>query len=151
MFTEERNGSKRINDRLGEGYALDGMGAALLRLGNASRALELYEQALTIQKEIEDEIGAMQSYAGLGDAYRTLQQLDRSTEHYELQLSAAQKIGKQQGIAKALFNLSVVMAARGWPEAALAQAREALELFEEIGSKRTDEVRKHVQELTAVN
>jgi len=104
---------------------------------------------LTIQKEIEDEIGAMQTYAGLGDVYRTLQQLDRATEHYELQLSAAQKVGKQQGIAKAFFNLSVIMAACGRHEAALAQARKALELFEEIGSKRTDEIRKQVQELTA--
>src|SRR5438105_14730227 len=48
VFTEERSGSKRINDRLREGYALDVRGAAKLRLRDASRALGFYEQALIL-------------------------------------------------------------------------------------------------------
>ena len=151
VFTEELACSKDIHDRLGEGYALNGMAAAQLCLGLAPAALKLCQQALAIQQEIQDDLGAMETYGVLGDVYRNLHQIDQASEYYKLQLATAQKIGKRHGIANALFNLSLVLESRGWLEEALASAREALEIFEDIGSKRTLAVRKRVLELTATN
>ena len=57
------------------------------------RAIELYEQALTIDREIGDRSGEAADLGNLGDGYAALGEMRRAIEFYEQALTILREIG----------------------------------------------------------
>jgi len=74
-------GSARIAEhRLGEGWALQNLGQALVRVRD-SEALQHIEQALVARREAKDHVGEAQTVLSLADAYHKLQGPQAAWEH----------------------------------------------------------------------
>ena len=70
------------------------------------RAIELHEQALTIDREIGDREGEAAALTGLGNAYVALGEVRRAIELHEQALTIDREIGDRGGEALGLINLA---------------------------------------------
>jgi DNA-binding SARP family transcriptional activator len=74
------DGARIAGHRLGEGWALQNLGQALVRVRD-SEALQHIEQALVAWRETEDHAGEAQTVLSLADAYHKLQGPQAAWEH----------------------------------------------------------------------
>jgi tetratricopeptide (TPR) repeat protein len=72
---------REISDRRGEGNSLGNLGLAYADLGEPRRAIEHYEQALSIMREIGDRRGEGSALNNLASAYQALGDLRRAIAH----------------------------------------------------------------------
>ena len=74
---------REIGDRRGEGNHLGNLGNAYRNLGEVERAIDFYQQALTISRDIGDRRGEGADLGNLGIAYRNLGEVERAIELME--------------------------------------------------------------------
>ncbi len=74
-------------------------------LGDARKAIEYYEQQLTIAREIGDRRGEGNALGNLGNAYADLGDSRKAIEYYEQHLTIAREIGDRRGEGADLGNL----------------------------------------------
>ena len=103
----------------GEGTHLGNLGLAYADLGQVERAIEHFQQALTITREIHDasrseaERTEARSSEGrhlgnLGLAYAALGQIELAIEHYQKALAIAQEFGDRRAEALRSWNLGLL-------------------------------------------
>ena len=97
-----------VNDRMHEADALSRLGVEHSILGDARKAAELHEQALTIAREIGDKRGQGVYLCNLGVAYNAMGESHKAIECYMQHLSIARENGDRHGEASALGNLGIV-------------------------------------------
>ncbi|MCP4283902.1 MAG: tetratricopeptide repeat protein, partial [Gammaproteobacteria bacterium] len=73
--------------RQGEGAHLGNLGNAYSALGQVEKAIEYYQQALTISREIGHRQGEGNRLGNLGNAYRALGQVEKARAHLEQSLA----------------------------------------------------------------
>lgn len=142
-FYEQRLAiAREIGDRRGEGNALGNLGIAYANLGETRRAVEFHEQALVVSREIGDRRTEAAVLGNLGVTYERLGEPRRALEFYEQDLIITCEIGDHFGEACMLFNKSLILYKLSDRASAIAYAKAALEIFEQIESPNAERVRE---------
>jgi tetratricopeptide (TPR) repeat protein len=119
-----------------EGAWLGNLGSAYHRLGDVRRAIEYYEQALTVAREIRDRGNEEVWLGGLGLAYADLGKVRRAIEYYEQALEIDREIGDRRNEGAHLGNLGLAYYRLGEVRRAIEYHEQALEIAREIGDRR---------------
>ncbi len=121
-------------DRRGQRANLDGLGNVYIDLGQAPRALECFQEALTISRETGDRRGEAADLNNVGTTYVALAEARQAIEHYEGAMAIAREVRDRQGEAKQLGNLANAYAALGESQRAIEYHLQALAIAREIGN-----------------
>ncbi len=116
------------------------LGMVYYLLSEPRKAIEYYEQALTIAWGIGDRRGAGAILAILGLAYANLGGLRKAIEHYEQALKISREIGDRRGEGAHLGNLGAACGNLGEPRKAIEHYQQALAIAREIGDRRNEGV-----------
>jgi tetratricopeptide (TPR) repeat protein len=127
--------AQRIVDHPAEGRHLGNLGNAYADLGDARRAIELYEQRLQIAREIDDRRGESRALCNLGNAYADLGDARRAIEFYEQDLPIAREIGDRRGESTVLGSLGLAYANLGDAGHAIQLYEQWLQIAREIGDR----------------
>jgi tetratricopeptide (TPR) repeat protein len=96
--------ARRIGDRYGEAYVLNGLGLAYVA-SDREKALSCYRQALRIRQEIGDLQGEAATLNNLGPLYWDLRRFDEALDCLQRALTIARETGNQHSQIVALNNL----------------------------------------------
>jgi tetratricopeptide (TPR) repeat protein len=136
--------------RRGEGNHLGHLGLAYAALGEPRRAIEYYEQALTIAREIGDQQGEANRLVNLGFACRNLGQALQAIAYYEQALVISREIctasteaspewaAGRRGEENALGNLGLAYADVGEARRAIKYYEQALPIARELGDRQSE-------------
>jgi tetratricopeptide (TPR) repeat protein len=128
--------SRRLQDRQGEGNALNNVGNAYADLGETNRAIQFYEQALLIVREIGDPRREGAVLSNLGLAYANVGQVRRAIQFYEQGLPILRDIGDRRDEGAVLGNLGNAYVDLGETRHATQFYEQALFIDREIGDRR---------------
>jgi tetratricopeptide (TPR) repeat protein len=134
--------AREIGDRRSEGADLGNLGIAYKNLGEPRKAIEFYEQALAIAREIGDRRGEGNHLGNLGNAYYMLGESGKAQNYYQQQLEITREIGNRRGEANALWGMAICNQKINDLEKAVANAEEALKIFEQIESPSASTMRE---------
>lgn len=121
-------------------FILANMGNAHSHLGEPRKAIEYYEQALTISKEIEDKRGEGEALGNLGNEYSHLGEIRKAIKYYEKSLKIAKEMRYIYGESAALGNLGTAYTDLKEPRKAIEYYEQALEISIEIGDQRGEAI-----------
>jgi tetratricopeptide (TPR) repeat protein len=130
--------SQQLGQRRDEGACLGSLGNAYSNLGEVQRAIEFYEQALSIAREIGDRHNEGASLGNLGLAYSNLGQVEQAIEYYQQALSIAQDIGDHRNEGNWLGNLGLAYRDLGEVKRAIEYFEQALSVAREVGDHRNE-------------
>ncbi|MBT5049792.1 MAG: tetratricopeptide repeat protein [Rhodospirillaceae bacterium] len=128
-------GARAVGELQVEGTALGNLGLAWARLGNARKAIEYYEQHLTITRETSDRLGEGNALGNLGVAWAALGEVRKAIEYYEQNLTIARETGDRRGEGNSLGNLGVAWAALGDGRKAIEYYEQHLTIAREMGDR----------------
>jgi tetratricopeptide (TPR) repeat protein len=128
--------TRELKERIAEAATLGNLGIAYARLGEAQRAIELFEQTLFIDREIGDRGHEGNTLGNLGLVYFNLGEIRRAIQFFEQQLAIAREIGYRRGEGNALASLGNVYAALGEFDGAIQFCEQRLTIAREIGDRR---------------
>ncbi|HQW36739.1 MAG TPA: tetratricopeptide repeat protein [Thermoflexales bacterium] len=131
----QREAAHASGHKQAEGSALGNLGGAYAGLGDATRGIEFYEQALVIDREIGDRGGEGTALGNLGTAYWALGDAQRAIGFYEQQLEIVREIGDRRGEGTALGNLGVAYHSLGDVRRAIEFYEQHLVIAREIGDR----------------
>jgi Uncharacterized protein conserved in bacteria len=118
-----------LKDLVGEGAALNNLGAALSQQGQRERALEAYEKSLTVKKASNDLTGAAQTLNNLGNIFAESGEAERAVNYYQQSLKIKEQTGDRPGQATTLLNIGTVYKQTGDQKKALDTYARARDLF----------------------
>ncbi|NEP62493.1 MAG: tetratricopeptide repeat protein, partial [Symploca sp. SIO2G7] len=127
---------REINDRKGEGDALNNLGLAYRNLGDYTQAIEYHQQSLAIAREINDRKGEGQSLGNLGIAYLNLGDYTQAIEYYQQSLAIAREINDRNGEGNSLGNLGNAYRNLGDYTQAIEYYQQSLAITREIKNRR---------------
>jgi tetratricopeptide (TPR) repeat protein len=116
-------------------------------LGDARKAIEFYEQYLSIAREIGDRRGEGNALGNLGNAYADFGDARKAIEFYEQQLIIVREIGDRRGEGNALANLGMAYKNLGEKEKARKVWQAALIIYRAIESPHVSSVEKLLADL----
>ncbi len=93
-----------------------------------SKAIEYYEQALSIAQNIGDRQGEVAAFGNLGVAYKVIGEPHKAVDFYNLQITVAREIEDKIGESIGLFNLGLVLYDLGEKNEAENLLKQALEI-----------------------
>jgi tetratricopeptide (TPR) repeat protein len=125
-----------IGDSREEGYALGNLGVAYADLGENQRAIDFFQQQLTIVREIGDRRGEGNALGNLGLAYWNLGETERATVFWEQQLTIARELGDRRSEGLAVGNLGIAYMNLGKTRRAIELYKQRLDIAREIGDRR---------------
>ena len=128
--------ARRLKDRRAEGNHLGNLGLAYADLGETRRAIEHYEQRITIVRGTGDRRGEGADLGNLGNAYADLGETRRAIEHYEQALAISRETGDRRSEGADLGNLGLAYAALGETRRGVEYYDQALTIRREIGDRR---------------
>jgi tetratricopeptide (TPR) repeat protein len=128
--------ARQLGDRHNEGGFLGSLGVSYRDLGQVERAIEIYEQALTITREIGDRKGEGHRLSNLGIAYFDLGQGERAVEYHEQALAIAREIGDRRDEGVVLGNLGVAYYSLAQVERAAEYHEQGLAIAREIRDRK---------------
>jgi tetratricopeptide (TPR) repeat protein len=130
LLEEARKAARRLGSLAEEGRALNSLGVAYSRIGDAHRAIGCHEQRLAIARAIGDRQGESQSLGNLGAAYIILGEPAKAVGPIQQRIAIARELGdrRSEGVAHlnlglALYNLGELPRAISSYEQHLAIAR----------------------------
>ncbi|HEY9226748.1 MAG TPA: tetratricopeptide repeat protein, partial [Gemmatimonadaceae bacterium] len=124
------------HDRSGEARAFSNLGTLAQRMGDPRRAVDLFTDALEIQRELHADVDVANSLNNLGFVYSTdLADYAKSLTYHLESLAIRQRLGDKAGIALALNNIGIVYERLHQPKRALEHFTQALSLRREIGNQ----------------
>ena len=116
-------------------------------LGETHKAIEYHDQALVIFQEIGDRRAEAATLDNLGLAYAALGETRKAIDFYEQQLVIVREIGDRIGEGNASYNLVNELVKIGRDADALAHAKKAVEIYEQIESPHAAKARAKLEEL----
>lgn len=125
-----------IGDKLGEARALSNMGTLAQRQGDPNHAVELFTQALVLQRGAGNETQVANSLNNLGFVYSTdLADYSKSLSYHLDALAARERLGDKASIALSLNNIGIVYERLRDYDHALTYFGRALDIRKELGNK----------------
>jgi len=128
--------SRKLKNRVREGYHLGNLGLAYDSLGDYRLAIEYHEQHLAIAREVGDRRGEGQALGNLGLAYHSLGDYRLAIEYHEQRLAIAREIGDRRGEGQALGNLGIAYHSLGEDRRAIEYHEQHLVIAREIRDRR---------------
>lgn len=128
--------SRRLNNRKGEGDALNNLGLAHMNLSEIRRAIQFYEQALLIHREISARSSEGITLGNLGIAYTNLGETRRAIQFNEQALLVGRETGNRGGEGTALSNLGTAYYRQGETRRAIEFYEQGLLIDRELGDRR---------------
>lgn len=105
-------------------------------LGEVKKAIDQFEQALTIAREIGDRQREARLLGGLGHAYRDQGEVKKAIKQFEQALTIARELSDRQGEGRYLDGLGSAYNALGGPvQRSIEYYEQALTIFREIGDR----------------
>jgi tetratricopeptide (TPR) repeat protein len=114
----------------------DSLGTCYWQLGQISRAIEMYEQALAIDRQRGDRRGEAARLGNLGNCYFELGQIPRAIDLYEQALALSREVGNWRGQAAGLGNLGLCHWQLGQISRAIEMHEQALAIDRQRGNRR---------------
>jgi len=108
------------------------LGSAYFSLSEFNRAIELYDQALSLARKLGDRCGEANSLIGLGYAYNSLEQYQQAIQFHQQSLNIFRTIDDQQGQASNLNSLGNAYSSLGQYQKAIQFYQQALEISKAI-------------------
>jgi CHAT domain-containing protein len=102
---------------------------------NYYRAIDLYEEALTVCQEIGDRSGEAQSLNNLGICHHSLAEYAQAIDCHQQSLDIFQQIGDRQGEAQSLNNLGICHHSLAEYAQAIDCHQQSLAIFQQIGDR----------------
>ncbi|HVX40223.1 MAG TPA: tetratricopeptide repeat-containing diguanylate cyclase [Gemmatimonadaceae bacterium] len=131
-----RHFAERVGDKAGEARALSNLGSLAQRMGDPTKAVGLFNQALVLQRAAGNDRELANSLNNLGFVYSTdLADYPRSLSLHLEALSIRQRLGDKAAIALSLNNIGIVYDRLHQFDQALAYFDRALALRRELGAK----------------
>jgi DNA-binding SARP family transcriptional activator/tetratricopeptide (TPR) repeat protein len=129
--------ARAMNDRVGEGYALNSMGCLQLDKEEAGAARDNLEQALDCFTDMGHRHGEMMALGNLSMALSELGEPVHAQQVAEKAIHIARTLGYRRGIANNLNNMALAYSAMDAHESAVDCFLQADLLFEEMGDNET--------------
>jgi len=128
--------AERSGDKAGQARALNNLGALAQRMGDPKRAVDLFIQALALQRAAASERDIANSLNNLGFVYSTdLADYGKSLTYHLEALSIRERLADKASIALSLNNIGIVYGRLREYARAQAYFDRALELRRELGNK----------------
>ena len=118
-----------------QSVGLGNLGWAVGRLGDKTKALSYYEQALPLQKQVGDRSGEANTLNNIGAVYDALGDKQKALSYYEQALPLLKQVGDRSGEATTLNNIGAVYSALGDKQKALSYYEQALPLLKQVGHR----------------
>lgn len=112
---------------------LNNMAVVYSATGNSSKALELYEQVLSIDHAVGNLVGEATTLNNMGDTYRAIGNPGKALELFEQALLLRRAVGDLAGEATTLNNIANVYCTTGEPDKALELYEQALSMKRAAG------------------
>ncbi len=113
--------------------ALQGAAWVEIRSGNANKALDYLNRALTLTMQVGNDEARAGVLFAFGVGYRVLEKPEDALRYYQDALTINRKLGHRRGIADNLHGLAEAQNALGQRSDALKNYREGLQLRRQIG------------------
>src|SRR6185369_1640559 len=110
------------------------------------RAIQAYEQFLSVARDLGERRDECVALINLGVAYSDLGQTEQAIQFYEKYLTIAREIGDRRGEGIALWNISLVLYERGERAQAVECAEAALMIHEQIEDPSVSKIRAVLSE-----
>jgi tetratricopeptide (TPR) repeat protein len=130
----------RSTDRYLNSFHLSSLGSCHLSLGDYRQAIDLYTQALAIDREIGDRQGEGADLTGLGSCHLSLGDYRQAIDLYTQALAIAREIGDRQGEGADLTGLGSCHLSLGDYRQAIDLYTQALAIDREIGDRQGEGV-----------
>jgi CHAT domain-containing protein/tetratricopeptide (TPR) repeat protein len=104
-------------------------------LGQYQKAIDFFQQSLTIQKQISNRNGEGLSLNNLGLAYNSLGQHQKAIEYYQQSLAIQKQIGNRNGEATSINNLGGAYNSLGQYQKAIEYYQQSLAIQKQIGNR----------------
>jgi tetratricopeptide (TPR) repeat protein len=126
-----------------EGTMLAEIGFVYNDLGQRDKALDYFQQALSILEEVGDrkEIGT--TLNNIGGVYHNLGQRDKALDYFQQALPIREEVGDWAGVAHTLNNIGLVYDNLGQRDKALDYYQQALPISEEVGDRYGESVTRY--------
>ncbi|MBW4443862.1 MAG: CHAT domain-containing protein [Plectolyngbya sp. WJT66-NPBG17] len=129
---------QQIGDRVGEGAALNNIGAAYRSFGQYSKALDFYQQALKLYQQIGDRAGEGITLNNIGAAYRSFGQYSKALDFYQQALQILQEVGDRAVEGITLSNIGLVYNSLGQYPKALDFLQQSLQILQEVRDRASE-------------
>jgi tetratricopeptide (TPR) repeat protein/transcriptional regulator with XRE-family HTH domain len=137
---------RSLGDRLGQTWALGGLALAQQAVGDYPAAAASLGQALRLDRELGSRHGEVKTLNGLGELSAATGANEQARDQHGQALAIARELGAAAEEAAALAGIGRSLLP-GRPAEAAAHLRQALAIFERIGSPEVQRVRAVLDEL----
>ncbi|WP_051806399.1 ATP-binding protein [Streptomyces sp. NRRL F-2747] len=128
---------REAGDRLGEGDALNTLGAALVSVRDLERAAETFRQVVGICRDAGDRRHEAMALHNLGSALTRLERLPEAAETFHRALALFGETDDPYGQTQAMGSLAALAVEAGQPEHAVPILTEIVVLFGELDDRRS--------------
>jgi CHAT domain-containing protein/tetratricopeptide (TPR) repeat protein len=126
---------REIGDRFAEGQTLDNIGFLLWRLGAPAKAIEYYNQALSIRQEIKDQEGEGETLNNIAASYSALGKKEQALEYYNRALPFRRAGADRAAEAATLGNIGLIYSSLGDMQRAKEYYSQSLRLWRAAGRR----------------
>jgi CHAT domain-containing protein len=126
---------REIGDRFAEGQTLDNIGFLLWRLGAPAKAIEYYNQALSIRQEIKDQEGEGETLNNIAASYSALGKKEQALEYYNRALPFRRAEADRAAEAATLGNIGLIHSSLGDMQRAKEYYFQSLRLWRAAGRR----------------
>ncbi|MFJ4478775.1 tetratricopeptide repeat protein [Streptomyces xanthochromogenes] len=128
---------RQAGDRLGEGDALNTLGAALVSVRDLERAVDIFREVVGICRDAGDRRHEAMALHNLGSALMRLERFPEAAETVHLALALFIETNDLFGQAQAMASMAALAVDAGQPELAVQTLTEIVDLFREMGDHRS--------------
>ncbi len=132
---EARRLFQEAGDRSGEAFVLHGVGYIYIVLGETTKALDYFRQALTLRRDAGDKRGEAITETNIAVIYGMLGDISKELYYHQQSLNLYRSVGEKNGEAAALNSIGIVLEGRGEAESGLDHYKQALTLYKELRDK----------------
>ncbi|MDM8527827.1 CHAT domain-containing tetratricopeptide repeat protein [Anaerolineales bacterium HSG24] len=131
---------RQNNDRVGERWAINGLGRLDMVFGNYEQASERFNQALTLAQEIEDKQGEVSTLTYLGQLYSAQGDYEAALEAYQQALPIFQVSDNKTNLVVLYNSMGKLYFRQGDYEQALNAFQQTLAMAQKIGDRRMEAI-----------
>src|ERR1022692_1163632 len=125
-----------LRDAGAEALCLHQIGSIYYNLGEPQKALDYYNQALTLRRAAGDGVGEVSTLNNIGNVYSGLGEQQKALDYYSQALPLLRAVGDRARQAAMLTNIGNVYADLGEKQKALDHFNQALPLARAVGGTR---------------
>ncbi|WP_445302489.1 CHAT domain-containing protein [Microcoleus sp. MON2_D5] len=124
-----------VNDRYEEAFTLSNIGGVYLDLGENQKALEYYNQSLSLFQAGGNRSGEAITLTNIGRVYDKLGEKQKALEYYSQSLPLSRIVGNRSQEARTLYSMAYVKGAQGNLTEALNDIESSIKIIENLRTK----------------